>query len=142
MSQEGLNLGEVIIATGGTKWRPCPPWCDEHYTSADGTKNHSSKPRPLCAFDVYTGDPMPVTTWCEQRDTADEIRVVGVLATDGTNDAEMASYQLRELARHLVAVAEMVETTVASYRLALAAAVDRGADGRPELCDGQVALER
>lgn len=88
----------------------CPPWCREHDTYGDGARNHASAPLAVFGFNATTGEPMAVAAWAEKRHLRGDAHVIGVLEGRPA-DVELSSYQLRELAVHLVAVAELVETT-------------------------------
>lgn len=89
----------------------CPSWCREHYT-VDSTRNHASAPRTVCGFDADTAEPSTVAVWVELRhDKHGDAHIVGVLEKQCRNDVELSSYQMRELAAHILAVAELVEKT-------------------------------
>jgi hypothetical protein len=96
---------------------PCPPGCVDHY-SVEDTANHETMPRTVTGADVYTGEPREVSVWLEQRDTADVWELVGVLEQVGRNDVEFSSYQMRELAAHIVAVADQLDATLAAREAA------------------------
>lgn len=100
----------VVMRTTNTQ-TPCPPWCVEHYTADDGTSNHAGPAdRAVCGQSATTGDCLTVAVWPELRVTvAGEAYAVGVVEKIKRDDVELSSCQLRELAAHLLAVAEQVD---------------------------------
>lgn len=95
----------------------CPPWCVEHYTGEDGTQNHSGPiTRGVVGESAVSGEPMQVNVWPELRITPDgHVCPVGILGETHRepDDFEMTAEQLRRLAAHCIAVAQMCEQVAA-----------------------------
>lgn len=98
----------------GTDWKPgCPAWCVEHYRGDDGTMNHSSYPWAVTGQSAdRDGVHLMVSTWVELREGSKHDprgrQAVGVIERI-PEDVELTHGQLRDFARYLVAVAELVE---------------------------------
>ena len=102
-------------ALNTTATATCPPWCDQHYTALDGTRNHSG-PAELYVLgeSPKNGEPLSIAVWPELRVTpAGDVYPVGVVesaaetagARSQVVDVELGPDQLRRLAAHLLAVA-------------------------------------
>jgi hypothetical protein len=94
-------------------WEPgCPAWCSEHYT-VDDERNHSSYPWAVTGESANReGVHLMVSTWIELREGTKHDpagrRAVGIIEKI-PEDVELTAGQLRDFARYLVAVAELVE---------------------------------
>lgn len=99
-------------------WEPgCPAWCVEHYT-VDDERNHSSYPWAVTGESANReAVHLMVSTWIELREGTKHDpsgrRAVGIIEKI-PEDVELTAGQLRDFARYLVAVAELVETVSAS----------------------------
>ncbi|MET7705438.1 hypothetical protein [Micromonospora sp. NPDC005413] len=95
----------------------CPPWCVEHYTGEDGTQNHSGPmTRGVVGESASNGAPMEMHVWPELRVGPDgHIRPVGLIGETHRepDDFELTSEQLRRMAAHCIAVAQMCEEAAA-----------------------------
>lgn len=102
---------------------PCPPGCVDHYT-VDDTRNHETMPYSVTGYDVYTSDPLTVSVWMEQRDTAEQWELVGVLEKTAGNDVEFNSWQMRELAHHMLEVADKMDAILSGRKADTLAAIE------------------
>lgn len=104
----------------------CPPWCDEHYTGLNGTRNHSGPAdRYVLGESAGSGEPLSLAVWPEVRVTADgQVHAVGVVETASESagargevaDIELTGDQLRAMAAHLLAVASQLDSTLLGGR--------------------------
>lgn len=92
-----------------TRTAACPRWCVEHYCSNDGTGCCASAPRAVTGASADDDSPALVSVWAELRTYGGERTAVGVLEKKSAADVEMCPCELRALARHLLAVAELVD---------------------------------
>ena len=93
---------------------PCPPGCVEHYTGPSGWRNHSTAPRYVTGASATREDVVSVGVWLEQREKSGEpTEVVGIVEKHD-QDVELSAVQLRELARHLLEVASLLEEATAA----------------------------
>lgn len=89
---------------------PRPTWSVESYAACDGTVNHASFPQSVIGDATYSGKPIEVGVWVEQRNKPDgTVERVGILEKKNPEDVELCACRLRQLARHLLAVAEQVD---------------------------------
>ncbi|MFI5495295.1 hypothetical protein [Actinoplanes sp. NPDC051859] len=89
----------------------CPPGCIEHYTGVDGSTNHATAPRYVTGASATHADhAVTVSTWMEQRhdQTTGVVQTVGIVEKV-REDVELHACQIRELAQHLLAVADQVD---------------------------------
>lgn len=95
----------------------CPEWCVEHYEAEGGTQNHSGPiNRGVVGESATDGTPMEMHVWPELRVTPDgHAYPVGILGETHRepDDFEMTPEQLRRLAAHCIAVAQMCERVIA-----------------------------
>lgn len=90
----------------------CPPWCVEHYTGEDGTRNHSGDlTRGVVGESASNGEPMELHVWPELRVTPDgHTYPVGIVnVSRNQHDMELTAEQLRRLAAHCTAVAALCD---------------------------------
>lgn len=111
-----FRFGEMVTTRGKVQAEnDCPSWCCEHYKAGDRlTKgNHASFPESVPAVECCTGEVREIGLWAERRtdEETGEVETLGVLELKTLEDVELPPERLRELARKLTELAEMVEST-------------------------------
>lgn len=110
-----FRFGELVTTRGEVPAETdCPPWCTEHYRGGERLqqKNCSSFPDSVLAVEACTGTPRELGFWAERRLDREtgETEQFGIIEMRSTlEDLELTPEQLRELARKLGDLADMVE---------------------------------
>lgn len=112
-----FRFNDLVLTRGDVPGEDdCPSWCVEHYRGGDRLqeKNCSSFPDSVTVVEACTGIERELGLWGEQRVNRETgtVERVGIIEMRSTlEDVELSAGGLRNLARKLRELADMVEET-------------------------------
>lgn len=111
-----FRFGEMVTTRGKVPAETgCPAWCIEHYSGGPhlAQRLHASAPGSVPVVEACTGEAREIGLWVERRvdEETGEVETFGILELKTLEDVELPAERLRELARKLGELADMVEST-------------------------------
>jgi hypothetical protein len=112
----GFRFGEMVTTRGKVQAEnDCPTWCCEHYKAGDRLEkgNHASFPESVPVVEACTGTLREIGLWAERRtdEETGEVETFGMIELRTLEDVELPPERLRELARKLGELADLIEQT-------------------------------